>query len=211
MEVTRIEAYARAFRALALGVTCPDEEFAAMVADGTMGSAMAQAAQTLRLPCGAPGAAQELGAARGNEATLGALRREYTRLFSAPGTAVVAPWESAFLDPLGERSEFGPQLVRTASSDDARRFYRAAGWDLAHHEAADSMRIELEFVARLLTGNGSEATDPAAVFSEFWDAHLSRWMVPFFEKVQRESRHSFYGDIGHFGKEVGEALARDVL
>lgn len=206
------KAYAEAFRVLALGMTCPDEELALMVEDGAIERAMGRSAESLGLsqnPCEGPWSF----AGAKEAACLDLLRREYTRLFVAPTGCVVAPWETAFLDPAGEKSEFGPQLVRTAAADDARRFYRSCGLDLAKNEAADHMRIELEFAA-LVLGDAEDSAlgqDGAEVFLSFWSAHLSRWMVPFFEEVAREARCGFYKSIGQFGAEVGTALVQEVL
>lgn len=205
------DAYARAFRILALGVTCPDEELASMVADGTMGRAMDETARALKLSwerADRPPASHEHEA--GGRSDISLLRREYTRLFSAPTGPVVPLWETAFLELQGE---FGPQLVRTATADDARRFYRACGWDLARNEAADHMGIELEFAAYALAGIGRETqkADAEDGFAQFWDRHLSRWMVPFFERVAHEARQGFYGEVGRFGAEVGATLEQNVL
>lgn len=203
------DAYARAFRILALGVTCPDEELASMVADRTMERAMDETARALKLPWERADRSPAFhGAGAWDDISL--LRREYTRLFSAPTGPVVPLWETAFLDLQGE---FGPQLVRTATADDARRFYRACGWDLARNEAADHMGIELEFAAYVLADIGRETrrSDVEDRFAQFWDRHLSRWMTPFFEQVAHEARHRFYGEVGRFGAEVGAALAQNVL
>lgn len=210
MASARGEGYARALRILTLEVTCPDAELASMVADGTLEHAMTETADELGLSWERSARSAWFdGADAQNAASL--LRREYTRLFSDPSGAAVPPWETAFLDPRGEHSEFGPQLVRTAAADDARRFYRSCGWDLASNEAADHMRIELEFAASLLHCDDKEAAvDAGHMFDRFWDVHLSRWMRPFFEQVAQEARHGFYGDIGRFGVEVSAALSQGV-
>ena len=200
------QACSNAFRVLALGLALPDEEIVDMAAQGVFESEMRDALAVLGIDDGVVTADESVQAADNARTmwTLDALRREYTRLFSAPGGRVVPIWESAFLDPAGGANEFGPMLIRTPQAADAKRRYEAAGVTLSSNESADHMRIECEFACYLLAMSCRECDSERSeawleAFRGFSAAHLSKWFLSFCEKVARETRHPFYRELAEFG------------
>lgn len=85
-----------------------------------------------------------------------ALRREYSRLFLAPGTEVpIWPYESAFLHRKAQRTDV-PNLFRTRVTVDVEQQMNEAGVHAVHArtEPCDSVGTEFEFLAYLYACGG---------------------------------------------------------
>ena len=123
----------------------------------------------------------------------GLLRREYSRLFLAPGVDVpIWPYESPFLHRM-VGAQGAPSLFRTRISMDVERCMAAAGVatvDL-RREPVDSVFHELEFLAylhacigeALRVGNGDAEREWRDRLCSFANDHALKWLPAFMQKV----------------------------
>lgn len=196
------------YQLLARATACPTDDAVAALKDGTTYAQMREVLSMLRpelcrmVPSEGT-ASSELDAAKHD------LRKEYTRLFSSPSGACVAPWETLFCDPERSASEYGHAiLVRSPEAVDARKRYERAGAAPTTGESPDHMSIECEFAGYLcrmiaLEQDEERAQTWAEHLSSFAQIHLQRWFVPFFAQVHESARHPYYEIMGAMGKEVG--------
>jgi len=132
------------------------------------------------------------------------LRRDYTQLFTHPTTPLMSIHETLFRDHEGVGSLF----VSTEAMD-AERCYRQAGVTASreHHEPADHMATEMEFMMflRLQHGCALEQGDFDQVrfweshLQEFKDLHLRKWAKEFFAALVERARTEEYKLFGRIG------------
>lgn len=199
------------FQVLARGLTCPDADMAKAIEDGSfaaeVGELLACMPFSESLAERVERSLEELARTIDDPGFLSGLRREYTRLFSAPQGALVPPWETLFLNADEDASEFGSVLIRSKEAADARNRYEAAGVSLALQESADHMRLECEFAGYLCSQLAQE-TQPesrqtwARHLDGFVHAHLDRWFAAFFDTLAANARHPFYRTIAALGESV---------
>lgn len=146
------------------------------------------------------------------DTALTVLRRDYSYMFDHPDRPVVRLYESLFLEEAkkkeGKANASTLMFVNKAALD-ADRLYREAGMKRAHGKniPADCMYTELEFsghlyrkMAHSLNGGDVEAFKHSKrVATEFFDAHLNKWAVAFFEACVKKSRDMFYSSVGLLG------------
>lgn len=199
------------FQMLARGLTCPDAAMVEAIEDGSfaaeVGELLACMPFSESLAERVERSLEDLSCTIGDPDFLGGLRREYTRLFSAPRGALVPPWETLFLNADEDAPEFGSVLIRSKEAADARNRYEAAGISLALQESADHMRLECEF-AGYLCSRLAQAMQPesrqvwARHLDGFVHAHLDRWFAAFFDTLAANARHPFYRTIAALGESV---------
>lgn len=141
-----------------------------------------------------------IGACRMTDAQM--LAREYNNLFLIPVGGYVAPYESVFLDErlLGNKKVSG--LLMGPSAIDVKKWYRQAGMEISDDakELPDHIGIELRFMAHLCEKELEAETngDLGLVFKindtqlGFLETHLTKWIGPFVEKVQSNTKSKFY-------------------
>ncbi|MBE0429900.1 MAG: molecular chaperone TorD family protein [Thermoleophilia bacterium] len=123
------------------------------------------------------------------------LSREYTRLFTGPGTHIAA-YESVYVRGEGETS---PRLWGQATGEVAE-FYRELGLEVPEGKTPDHLGLELEAMAvmtqaqadRLAAGDDAGAGRLAAMQERFCREHLLRWIPAVCRDVEQESDSSFY-------------------
>lgn len=132
-------------------------------------------------------------AAAFDETEEGSLRREYSRLFLAPGVDVLVwPYESPFVHRM-MGADGAPSLFRTRISMDVERCMAAAGVatvDL-RREPVDSVFHELEFLAHLhacigealRVGDGDAEREWRDRLCSFANDHALKWLPAFMQKV----------------------------
>ncbi|OQX12777.1 MAG: hypothetical protein BWK76_17130 [Desulfobulbaceae bacterium A2] len=113
-------------------------------------------------------------------AGLEALQVEHTRLFvNAMPRAVAPPYASVYLDSGGMLQ--GPTTGRVL------QYYRTHGFEPADSaEPADSIWLELEFLARLLDAGELKAA------AEFRRSLFRPWFSQFADRILYEARHPLY-------------------
>lgn len=196
------------YQLLARATACPTDDTAAALEDGTTYAQAREALSVLR-PDLCDAILPDPSAQRWGSSAKEDLRKEYTRLFSSPSGACVAPWETLFCDPERSASEYGHAiLVRSPEAVDARKRYERAGAVPTTGESPDHMSIECEFAGYLcrmiaLEEDEERAQTWAEHLSSFAQTHLQRWFVPFFAQVHESARHPYYEIMGAMGKEVG--------
>lgn len=220
---------------LAAGFTFPTAELANALADGSFmadwrgsvadalgvfsDASLGPNDEKLHMRCDEAFAAADVDAA--------ALRREYSRMFLAPGAAVpVWPYESCFRhSALG--IEGAPSILNTRVTNDVQRLMHEAGVAPAdeNREPCDSIFHELEFLAHmhackaeaLRVGNAPEADLWSARIVGFTASHVKTWMPSFMRQVSGQSRVAVYGALAELGlrylveleMETGEALVAE--
>lgn len=134
---------------------------------------------------------------------LACMRKEYTRLYLAPGArALVFPYESAFIHV--ERGQEGvPVLFRTPITLDVETQMHDAGVAPrnARKEPCDSIFQEFEFLSFLYGSCASaiqqEDKDAVAgwrgLIDRFLESHVLRWMPTFMERTIQHSGEGVYG------------------
>jgi TorA maturation chaperone TorD len=148
------------------------------------------------------------------DSLLDELKREYFRLFLAPGKLVVVyPYESAFRF-VAQGGEGPPALFVNPCTVDVEACLRRADALPADYrkEPVDAVFRELDFLRLLYThiaaslneaacdgrdaGDGTDAGSNARLWAEqlqsFRTAHVDSWMPQFFERVKKETRHEVY-------------------
>ncbi len=130
------------------------------------------------------------------------LTREYNNLFIVPVGEYVAPYESVFLDErmLGNKKVSG--LLMGPSAIDVKKWYRQAGMELSSNikELPDHIGIEIRFMAHLCEKElEAETNDDQELVAKikdtqlgFLETHLTKWIDPFVEKVQSNTKSKFY-------------------
>jgi len=108
--------------------------------------------------------------------------REHTRLFHDPHGAVVLPWESAW-------TESPPRLMGRSHLDALRSYHHAGFRPQLDNEPADSVALELGFVA-LLAEQGR--TD---LLEAFWHAHVTSWMPRLARRLREVTRVPTYAAV----------------
>lgn len=157
-----------------------------------------------------------------------AMRREYSRLFLAPGADVpIWPYESAFRHDAAGKEDV-PNLFRTQATVDVERQMADAGVRPKHlrTEPCDLCATELEFLSYLYarwgevirvagsdSSTGSEEGGPSkwehriAAFSR---DHVFKWIPQFFSQVQGQSRIPEYRLLAKLGECYVSELSVDV-
>jgi TorA maturation chaperone TorD len=122
---------------------------------------------------------------------------EYTRLFIGPGPHVSLheSMNMEFDNPM-EATLWGPETVKV------KKFIEAAGldYDESFSGMPDHLSAELEFMQRLAAKEAEAWAEPDEAFASnilkieerFLDAHLSRWISRFCDRVIETSDHPFY-------------------
>ncbi|MFH7320182.1 molecular chaperone [Desulfurivibrio sp. D14AmB] len=128
------------------------------------------------------------------QADLGELRDDYTRLFLGPGPLAAAPYGSFYLD--GGRT-MGPTTL------EAQQHYQVVGLkpggEFKH--PPDFIATELEFMfflihCQLQTADPGTASQFMLRQRAFLNRHPGRWVEPFTELVIEEARAEFYKVLG---------------
>ena len=139
---------------------------------------------------------------------------EFTRLFSAPGTHYLPPYESFYVDDLhiegAEDAGCGVAFqegvwkgfIGQQSASQLGALYAAAGLEInpAFHDLPDHFAAELEFLAYLATcqasalqqGHSELAARYACQAEQFRRGHLDRWGPAFLARVQANPISRFY-------------------
>lgn len=141
----------------------------------------------------------------------GAMRREYSRLFLAPGSEVpIWPYESAFLHRAAGHTEV-PNLFQMQTTVDTQRQMVAAGVrpENLRTEPCDLCATELGFVSylyarwadELRTADGvcADTSDWPARISKFAQSHILRWFPDFLNQVKEQSctpEYQLFADLG---------------
>lgn len=100
------------------------------------------------------------------------LKLEYARLFLGPPRAIIYPFESIY---------YGEKQLVTAHTAEVAEFYRSHGVQsdpAGHHEPADHIAVELEFLSMVCAGEllpGAHNADAETVESQFLAEHLGNW------------------------------------
>lgn len=150
-----------------------------------------------------------------------AMRREYSRLFLAPGADVpIWPYESAFRHDAAGKDDV-PNLFRTRATVDVERQMADAGVRPKHlrTEPCDLCATEFEFLSYLYAqrgeairvagseeGGSSEWERRIAAFS---DDHVLKWIPQFFSQVQCQSRIPEYRLLAKLGECYISELSTD--
>jgi TorA maturation chaperone TorD len=145
-----------------------------------------------------------------------AVRRDYTHLFSNPQFSVMTLYESRFLG--GEERDPAVQ-AHSGTVHEIGSLYKRAGFESAIQpsEYADHMRVEFEFMQVLRKNQGISAESGDAdsyqkiedTVQIFFNRHLKKWAVPFFEEVILKSKEDVYKTVARiaiafFEKEFDE-------
>ncbi|WP_251178616.1 TorD/DmsD family molecular chaperone [Adlercreutzia agrestimuris] len=176
---------------LALSFRYPDSVLAEVVSSGEW----VDAANELALAAGVDWAAdvQESADQGDAEQMLHALRAEATRLFIGAPEPVISPYEGIWraADDGGEAL-----LFINPHSMEVERFCKSCGLSrpAGTNEPLDNVATELELLeclaARVALGEDADAA--ASAYAEFMTSHVMQWMPRFAEKVQEETRLTFY-------------------
>ena len=158
-----------------------------------------------------------------------AMRREYSRLFLAPGADVpIWPYESAFRHDAAGKEDV-PNLFRTQATVDVERQMADAGVRPKHlrTEPCDLCATEFEFLSYLYArwgeairvgdaGDGNDAGCEEGGPSEwerriaaFSDEHVLKWIPQFFSQVQEQSRIPEYRLLAKLGERYVSELSSD--
>lgn len=139
-----------------------------------------------------------------DEDALRTLRREHTRLFSNPQGCAVPPYEGLYRamkcgDGSVERGEV--MLFVNPAAVDAERTYReSAGLGTDNSVPADSMTVELEYMAHLhesvsraiLDGDEAAMAESIEKMRAFRNDHVAKWAPEFFRDVRSAARNGLY-------------------
>lgn len=206
---------------LAAGFSFPDKPLAEALAGGAF---VDDWRASLTDACGSISADDEALAAFCAEsfaaAEEGALRREYSQLFLAPGVNVpIWPYESPFLH-VASGAAGSPSLMRTRISMDVERHMAEAGVVPAdlRREPVDSVFHELEFLAHLhaldaealRVGDEAGVKDAKARLAGFANEHVLKWMPAFMREVVELSRLREYRALAGLGGRYLHELGREV-
>ena len=144
----------------------------------------------------------------GDDGWFDTLLHDYTRLFIGPDKVLAPPWESVFVQE--------GRLVFTETTLEVRQWYRRFGLELEnlHKEPDDHIGLELAFIANLATqaGQALEAGQEAEyqrlmqAQADFYQAHLGRWAVPYFDQLFEYARTDYFRGLGRLGRGVIYAL-----
>ena len=162
-----------------------------------------------------------------------AMRREYSRLFLAPGADVpIWPYESAFRHDAAGKEDV-PNLFRTQATVDVERQMADAGVRPKHlrTEPCDLCATEFEFLSYLYArwgeairvgdagdgndagcGTGCEEGGPSEWerrIAAFSDEHVLKWIPQFFSQVQEQSRIPEYRLLAKLGERYVSELSSD--
>lgn len=154
------------------------------------------------------------------ESNASQLRKEYSRLFLAPGTEVLIwPYESAYRHRLARREDV-PNLFRTQTTVDVERQMAEAGVRPANlrTEPCDACATELEFLSYLYAQWGEAVrtrSSPDCVsawtnrIASFGRVHALEWLPGFFRSVERESALPEYRYFANLGQRFITELEHD--
>jgi TorA maturation chaperone TorD len=136
------------------------------------------------------------------------LLEDYTRLFIGPDKVLAPPWESVFVQE--------GRLVFTETTLNVRHFYRRFGFELEnlHKEPDDHIGLELVFLSNLAnlalqtleTGQSEEYQRYVQAQADFYQAHLGRWAMAFFNQLFDYARTDFYRGLARLCRSAIEAL-----
>lgn len=149
----------------------------------------------------------------------GSLRREYSRLFLAPGIDVIVwPYESCFRHRAAG-AKGAPGLFRTRIALDVEQRMHEAGVAPVdeHREPGDSVFRELEFLSflharrgeALRTGDKAASAVWSARLAGFAEEHALAWMPMFMEQVGGLSRLAAYRSLACLGARYLSELETD--
>lgn len=137
---------------------------------------------------------------------------DYTRLFIGPDKVLAPPWESVFVQE--------GRLVFTETTLNVRRWYRRFGLELEnlHKEPDDHIGIELAFMANLanLAGQALEAgrlqeyDRLMQAQQDFYQEHLGRWAVTYFDQLYDYARTDFFRGLARLGRGVIFELEKQI-
>ena len=188
---------------LSMGLRLPTDELAFQVSTGgfrqhllaVAGSSGAQDKTSL------PAVLREVWQPEMEAEELHELRREYTRLFTAPGQSLFSLYESVARG----RSRI---LFENAQARHAEDCYRRGGLTIEkrQREPADYLPVEMEFASLLTTQLCEEETllpltkkQCVDLWQEFYDVHLGGWLEEYWNAVMRETKSGFYRRLAETG------------
>ncbi len=130
---------------------------------------------------------------------LNGLVLEYTRLFVGPGKHI-SPYESVYRD--NENALWSETTVEVKNFIESSGLEYSSSWT----GLPDHIGVELEFMQRITchekeawSRGDIETTTRCLEFEKkFIDEHLSQWIPVFCDKVKKETRVAFYGEIAEF-------------
>lgn len=156
-----------------------------------------------------------------------AMRREYSRLFLAPGADVpIWPYESAFRHDAAGKDDV-PNLFRTRATVDVEQQMADAGVRPKHvrTEPCDLCATEFEFLSYLYarwgeavrvacsdSDAGCEGGGPSEWgrrIAAFSDEHVLKWIPQFFSQVRKQSRIPEYRILAKLGECYVSELSSD--
>lgn len=202
------EALARAavYRVLAIGLEEPGAELVAVLRSGELVAEVEDALGALwreeaDAAAVAGGLREATNAARHEDAAavLDELRTEYARLFTGPGLAAVAGFESQYFDGRGDPAAavFGPVTAMVAAA------YAQEGVRAAAGLPADRATAEVEFLyhlsaregAALQAGNTEEAGRLRAARERFVVEHAGAWLPLLADDLGSTAGCAFYAGL----------------
>lgn len=216
-EMGLASAQSDAFRMAGIFLALPTAE----VAEGVRSGAMAEDMQALAREVNDEGRLLEAAAMldetaptgqETTEATLRALRRDYTALFSNPEHPAVNVYEAGFKG--ADDFDYSRLTFISPTALDAERQYKA--WGLAvgrdPYESPDHMGAELDFLSflwlqvaeALAAGDEEGASRAQAAIAEFRRTHFDKWAKPFFEQVYEAASTDAYRAVGLLGQYLAE-------
>ena len=130
---------------------------------------------------------------------LNGLVLEYTRLFVGPGRHI-SPYESVYRD--------NENALWSETTAEVKNFIESSGLEYSGSWTGlpDHIGVELEFMQRITYHEkeawscGDKETTILCLELEkkFIDEHLSQWVPVFCDKVRKETRVAFYGEMAEF-------------
>ncbi|MFQ5965781.1 MAG: molecular chaperone [Candidatus Scalinduaceae bacterium] len=127
---------------------------------------------------------------------------EYTRLFIGPGKHI-SPYESVYRD--------NEDALWTETTVEVKNFIESLGLEYSYDWSGlpDHIGVELELMQRLTcrekeawSQEDKETAIRCLEFEKkFIDEHLSQWVPIFCDKVTKESRVTFYGEMAELTKQ----------
>jgi TorA maturation chaperone TorD len=216
---TKESVLADCFQLLAIGLTCPDDNMTRGIIDGSLLLDMQEAMQAI----GSVAAydkewrrcmeeIRKVSDPSGKEASAKSLlRREYTRLFSAPSNPLIPIYETLFLAPRKKTSDFGLVLIRSPEAVDAKQSYSSAGVEMTVADSPDHMKVECEFMGYLFRMLAACMEEEELLvwrkrIERFSTVHLDAWFFGFFESCCRLATHPYYRLVGMLGTGTAGAL-----
>lgn len=130
---------------------------------------------------------------------LSSLRREYTRLFTVPGSPKIYIYEALYLHN-EDSGDHKPCLYISPAALDAERCYKKAGLERSReiNESRDHFAVQMEFMmflyrelaVALIKDDQDKFDEINSNLQEFERLHLNRWEKSFFERCAAYSKNT---------------------